>query len=415
LILDKAPVPLPNNYIDALVRKWGHWGVEIFGAPIEASSAVPDGFQQIVGGETSNNRSRASECRCVGFISNPITPSVGDGGQMPRGWQMFVEGTPPITRFGYLSGLMGYGAENGSPEGQYQRALSSVAAIAALYSAIEIGGCLVNPTLLFHHLVMRVEVLVGTEVFRVHRKQLLRALAGATFNALQTHEYGPGLLNNYIDDNESVKLAFLDKDEILIREFDLDELANSVLRDDSTIPAANLQFREKVPLYWAAPDKGFYELILAESFDFLDALVEIDHRDLANGGTSRIAELARRESSTDMIEMVYEMAREERSLATSWESVMNRFYEGALGTLAFIQLSQESLRHVEHFYAYDLEGAELSDGEILEVARDRIPVLPAVGSIVSVNDLDYRVTAIDAEGSKVRLSIQVVGPSRAQD
>ncbi len=96
-------------YPDQLVSEtWHEWVETIFSECPIGEHRNSRGFQQLVGIDNSNARTRASEAYRIGLLLHRvISERTGASGAMPKGWEYVCEDKSVLSRLGYLAYIIG--------------------------------------------------------------------------------------------------------------------------------------------------------------------------------------------------------------------------------------------------------------------------------------------------------------------
>jgi hypothetical protein len=394
-----------QNYPDTLVETWVNYSDEVLDRQHSTKYSVPRGFQDALGAENSNNRTRALELFQVGLLRGLLVNSrEGDRSSMPLGWSLIQADKNVHTRLGYCAYALGRAMHGGAQlPPKIKKGFEALYTIFMLQLGFGYDGNYILIASVFRYLLRRFQ----TSKMSVMSDDWARRVAAAMFSTYEYKAEESALLQAYLADEE-IEYLYLVTSNHGTRKVTPDQLAAANLAD--ILPA-------KPGLYWIGKSqgvdkgRGVYSQGVASGEPLLDVASQIERDCFAGDIKSPFSELIDKPKDLEVMCILEKLSQAFASQGAArheWEVIMNSLYDGVLEALQFIEEQGSALRPKRFFvhgpFAEITEESNIS----LEVAKDHCYASPSENDEVVVGNSHYQVTKILSAGNQYQVELALL-------
>ena len=271
----------------------------------EAEFCNPRGFQNVVGAQNSDVRSRALEAYRLGLIQCPlISQRSSRKAGIPLGWQMVIQNQVPHTTSGYFAYVIGKLFSKTPLDPLLNDALDCLTTIQILHLGFQLNDRWYTTASVFHFAKLEIEQLLEREL----SQREFRYLSAAVINTLESDESST-LLSAYRGESE-LEFLYFDIEKSRKYKFSISEL--SEISRNRTINVNHVK-KKKASLFWSQPSRGIYSRAVRSvfGFDLISEFCEAD-RDLCfDSSENLLAELYQSINSHNRIPDIFQLAERE--------------------------------------------------------------------------------------------------------
>ncbi len=389
------------SYPDQLLSEvWADWCESVLD-PAKNNFRRRPNFQDALGAQNSNDRTRAGESYSIGLLKGPLVrPQSAGGGAIPLGWELVQSGASAQSRLGYLAYAIGRVMRDANAPQSIQRAFSVLCALFVLQLGIKYKGQFILSASLYQHLLKHFQ---PTGVLPEHWN---RYLAVAMFCTLHSNEHGV-LIETYLDDEpvEELYLVYSGRKKNRVNPAELAKMA------EDGVPVSNVS-PPKDALFWIGSvqevePRGVYSYALKEGKLLLELAAGLERDAIKRGVTNPFANLIIKNPNTEQnaIEELDAIFRANSDTTQEWERLMKNLSDGVIDALAF--LSGKSGRGgIQTFYAHDLtEPVDPSQNLELEVAVSQCVSIPNQDDRIIINGILYHVLHIAPQDDRLVIGV----------
>jgi len=328
------------TYADQLLKSfWVPWNEEIFNQMHPKAYNTPVGFQEIVGRNNSNNRTRATEFYRIGLLKGPlVNPKDGPRNIMPRGWELIQNDINIQTRLGYFSFVIGktLSIDNYIITNSF----NAICALFALQMGLEYNGRFITYFALFEKL-----KLTFRKPIDIDESTWLRYLAAGMFSTIKSNTHCNTLLSCYISGSpiKSLVLTWDDNTETVITQDSIKLVINDKNKSLTNITP------KKHFLFWIGGEgslRGIYSNASITNYNFIQRIAEIEWDSIAHNQKSPFTTLLNKNALTEtpcVFEELNNISTVYTNLKETLTKIMKDIYNGVNESLSILGESNVKL------------------------------------------------------------------------
>lgn len=323
-------------YPDQLLNDvWVNWCENIFTKTHDSIYSTPTGFQDVLDGDNSNNRTRALECLKIGLLISPVVNQRGGSiSSLPYGWELVQKGENVISRIGYISYIIGKIFLKKEDDIAIRKAFSVICTVFLLHIGFSYGDKKYHYISLFEWI---------KKSFPLHNSakkiKWLRLLSSAMFSTIRS-EYINEIIIPFQKGTKIKKLYLYNNDSIM----EINESNYTKIIDDNTFSFTNIR-PKKHSLFWIGSDtshRGIYSYASEYCSQFIEQFSEVDIEKFIAGGEG-IFKSVLRFNIQDKYSCVFEdtTALSDTSLLKEWDRLMKSLIDGVNEALNYLQFKAD--------------------------------------------------------------------------
>lgn len=387
-------------YPDQLISEtWHEWVETIFSERPVSEHRNSRGFQQLVGIENSNARTRASEAYRIGLLLHRvISERTGTSGAMPKGWEYVCEDKSVLSRLGYLAYIIGKALSKEPNNAAFKSALCVLYLIFALSIGTEDSGITVSTILVYRRVVRCFRTEIGEAEFDLHKEEYGRWLAGAVFNTLDNSVTRPKLINEYINSDVITTLILEKQSDKSTQQVTAKKLKARLDGKSSSMPELNEITRQKAALFWAAPSRGIFTNASEVGVELIDALIPIDRASMSEESKSVLDSVLVVDGTQEhqLLENLNDLLSTRSETSTIWRILMEKLSKGVYSALSYLDDTGISSAKPTIFHLHGASDVPPGTQTLeVDIIKEAIPIKPEIGTVVAVQDLQFKITSIE--------------------
>jgi hypothetical protein len=400
-------------YPDQLISEtWHEWVETIFSERPASEHRNSRGFQQLVGIENSNARTRASEAYRIGLLLHRvISERTGTSGAMPKGWEYVCEDKSVLSRLGYLAYIIGKALSKEPNNATFKSALCVLYLIFALSIGTEESGITVSTILVYRRVVRCFRTEIGEAEFDLHKEEYGRWLAGAVFNTLDNSVARPKLINEYINSDVITTLILEKQSDKSTQQVTAKKLKARLDGKSSSMPELNEITRQKAALFWAAPGRGIFTNASEVGVELIDALIPIDRASMSQESKSVLDSVLVVDGTHEhqLLENLNDLLSTRSETSTIWRILMEKLSKGVYSALSYLDDTGVSSAKPTIFHLHGASDVPPGTQTLeVDIIKEAIPIKPEIGTVVAVQDLQFKITSIEELDKSFSFTLEAI-------
>ena len=321
--------PCIYSYIDTLLAKWCEWNESFMSGGFDSEAK---NLNDILGGDTSDNRSRASEMHRIGLTTIKLSDSQSALGKIRSGYNI-------QTQLGFLAYAI-YKGRGISSKQSIQKAYESLNAIFSIIQAVEINGTPVSINTVIYAL---------NDIYprpsSYNPVVWNRYLLSAFFCEYDTLTRSNVLLDMIKQKRALIPLRIIDfKSKNVRATFSSSEDVEDAIKNKLSLTGI---IQQKRALFIVSneddnPARGFYSLAYPSCDPFLKAAYDFELKQIDDNPL--IAIFDEDNESREIIKDLFEIVSDDPVLNRQYQIIMKTIVEGAVDAISAIrgQLNPQS-------------------------------------------------------------------------